>query len=82
MLSALYLLDAKLTETNTIKLKFLNKNGETKEFVDDNFKPYFLVAHPLTEEEKGVVNYFSGNVETVEKVDLFTGEIRVLEKIS
>jgi DNA polymerase elongation subunit (family B) len=82
MLSALYLLDAKLTETNAVKLKFLNKNGEIQEFVDNNFKPYFLVAHPLTVEEKGVVKYFSGIMETVEKVDLFTSETRVLEKIS
>jgi DNA polymerase elongation subunit (family B) len=82
MLSAPYLLDAKLTETNAVKLKFLNKNGEIQEIVDNNFKPYFLVAHPLTEEEKGVVKYFSGIMETVEKVDLFTSETRVLEKIS
>jgi DNA polymerase elongation subunit (family B) len=82
MLSALYLLDAKLTETNAVKLKFLNTNGEIQEIVDNNFKPYFLVAHPLTEEEKRVVKYFSGIMETVEKVDLFTGETRVLQKIS
>lgn len=78
----LYLLDAKLTETNAIKLEFLNDNGETQEFVDDKFKPYFLIAHPLTEEEKGVIKYFSGEAETVEKTDLFTNEKRMLEKIS
>ncbi len=81
-MSHLYLFDATLTETNKIKLKFLNTKGEIQEFVDDDFKPYFLVAHPLTEEEKGVVKYFSGEAETVQKIDLFTGETRILEKIS
>jgi len=81
-LNSLYLLDAALTETNKVKLKFLDTNGEIREFVDDDYKPYFLVASPLTEEEKGVIKYFSGETETVEKADLFTGESRVLEKVS
>jgi DNA polymerase elongation subunit (family B) len=82
ILNSLYLLDAKLTETNAVKLKFLNRGGEFQEFVDDQFKPYFLADHPLTEEEKGWVKYFSGEAETVEKTDLFIGETRILEKIS
>jgi DNA polymerase elongation subunit (family B) len=81
-LNSLYLLDAALTETNKVKLKFLDTNGEIREFIDDAYKPYFLAASPLTEEEKGVIRYFSGETETVEKTDLFTGESRVLEKVS
>jgi len=81
-LNALYLVDARLTETNAVKLRFLSTNGEIREFVDDKFKPYFLVAHPLTEEEKGVVKYFSGEAEVVKKVDLFRGATRDLQRIS
>jgi DNA polymerase elongation subunit (family B) len=81
-LNSLYLLDVALTETNKVKLKFLDTNGEIREFVDDNYKPYFLAASPLAEEEKGIIKYFSGETETVEKADLFTGESRVLEKVS
>jgi len=81
-LNSLYLLDAALTETNKVKLKFLDTNGEIREFTDDYYKPYFLAASPLTEEEKGVIRYFSGETETVEKADLFTGESKVLEKVS
>jgi DNA polymerase elongation subunit (family B) len=81
-LNSLYLLDVALTETNKVKLKFLDTNGEIKEFVDDNYQPYFLAASPLAEEEKRVITYFSGETETVEKADLFTGETKVLEKIS
>jgi len=82
ILNALYLLDASLTETNAIKLKFRNTSGEIQEFIDDKFKPYFLADHPLTEEEKGWIKYFSGEAETLEKTDLFTSETRSLEKIS
>jgi len=81
-LDSFYLADAALTETNKVKLKFLNVNGEIKEFIDNDYKPYFLAAGPLTEEEKGVIKYFSGETETVEKTDLFTGESKVLEKIT
>jgi DNA polymerase elongation subunit (family B) len=65
-----------------VKLKFLDTNGETKEFIDDDYKPYFLATSPLTEEEKHLIKYFSGETETVEKIDLFTAETKVLEKIS
>jgi DNA polymerase elongation subunit (family B) len=81
-LNHLYLLDAALTETNKVKLKFLGPNGEIREFVDDDYKPYFLTLSPLTEEEKSVITYFSGETETVEKNDLFTGETKVLEKVT
>jgi DNA polymerase I len=81
-LNSLYLLDAALTETNKVKLKFLDTNGEIREFIDDYYKPYFLATSPLTEEEKGAIKYFSGEAEIIEKADLFTGESRVLEKVS
>ena len=81
-MNSLYLLDAALTETNKVKLKFLDTNGEIREFIDDAYKPYFLAASPLAEEERRVITYFSGEAETVEKADLFTGESRVLEKVS
>jgi len=81
-LTELYLLDVALTETNAIKLKFLDNNGEIQEVIDDKFQPYFLSAQPLTEEEKGVINYFSGQSETAKKIDLLTNETKSLEKIS
>ena len=81
-MNTLYLLDVALTETNKVKLKFLDANREIREFIDNDYKPYFLAASPLKEEEKRVITYFSGETETVEKADLFTGESRVLEKVS
>jgi DNA polymerase elongation subunit (family B) len=80
-LDTLYLLDAEATQTNAIKLKFIDKNGNAKEFLDDKFKPYFLAAYPLTEADEEVIRYFSGSAETVDKVDIFTGQKRTLTKV-
>lgn len=73
-LSATYLLDATVTETNAVKLKFIDENGNIREFVDDKYKPYFLTTYPLTNEDEGIVHYFSGAVQPVERIDLFTGK--------
>jgi len=81
-LNALYLLEATVTETNAIKLKFLNNNGKIEEIIDEKYKPYFLTLYPLTNEEEKIVNYFSGDAQNVEKTDLFTGEKRSLVKVS
>jgi hypothetical protein len=78
----MYLIDAVLTETNTVKLKFLDENGKIREFVEEKCKPYFLTAYQLTSEDEETVRYFSGDVQTVEKTDLFTGEKRTLAKVS
>jgi DNA polymerase elongation subunit (family B) len=80
-LNILYLLDATLTETNAIKLKFLDIDGKIEEIVDDKYKPYFLGLHPLTQEENEAVEYFSGKVEATEKIDLFSGEKKTLAKV-
>ena len=81
-MKALYLIDVAVTETNMIKLKFLNSDGKIEEIVDENYRPYFLTLYPLTNEEEKIVNYFSGNIQMVEKKDLFTGERRTLGKVS
>ncbi len=82
ILNALYLLDATVTETNAIKLKFLNVNGQTQEIIDDKYKPYFLIPYPPKTEELEIIKYFSGNIQTIEKTDLFTNEKRLLAKVS
>jgi DNA polymerase elongation subunit (family B) len=82
ILNKLYLLDAVATETNAVKLRFLSPEGEIKEFVDDKYKPYSLMHYPPKNEEWETIKYFSGIVQTVEKIDLFTGEKRALAKVS
>jgi DNA polymerase elongation subunit (family B) len=78
----LYLLDATVTETNAVKLKFLDEEGRIKEFINDQYKPYFFAQYPLKNEELEIIKYFSGNIQTVEKTELFTGERRTLARIS
>ena len=82
VLSSLYLIDALVTETNSIKLKFSDINGKIREIVDEKYKPYFLTSYPMTDEDRAIVSYFSGNIQLVEKTGLFTGEKRTLAKIS
>lgn len=77
----LYLLDATVTATNAVKLKFADANGEIVEVTDDRYRSYFYVAHPLSEQSNEVVKYFSGQVQIVEKVDLFSDETRLFSKI-
>jgi DNA polymerase elongation subunit (family B) len=81
-LNTLYLLDTTVTETNAVKLKFLDGEGKIREFIDDKYKPYFFTEYPLKNEELEITKYFSGNIQTVEKTELFTGEKRTLAKIS
>jgi hypothetical protein len=81
-MSANYLVDADVTENNAVRLKLLDKDGNIRELVDDKYKPYCLVAYPLTKEDEEVVHYFSGRTEPVNKLDLFTGEKRTLTRVS
>jgi DNA polymerase elongation subunit (family B) len=81
-LNGLYLVNATATETNAIKLQFINAKGEIQEFIDDTFKPYFIATHSLTEGEKATVTHYSGSLETIEKIELFTGETGIFQKIT
>jgi len=46
-MKGLYLLNVEITETNAIKLKFLDENGKVNEIIDEGYKPYFLAPFPL-----------------------------------
>lgn len=76
-----YLLDTTVTETNAVKLKFLDADGKIKEVVDDKYKPYFFIPYPPTNEDLGVIRYFSGNLQAAEKIELFSGEKRIFGKV-
>lgn len=80
-MDVLYLLDASVTETNAVKLRFLDAEGKCVEIVDNGYKPYCLAQHPVLAEDAETIKYFSGELELVEKTDLFTNERRTLAKI-
>lgn len=81
-MGTLYLVDATVTETNSIKLVFSDSNGKISEIIDEKYKPYFLTTYPLTDEDRQIITYFSGNIQVIEKSDLFTGEKKTLAKVS
>lgn len=81
-MGALYLVDVVLTETNAVRSVFVDIGGEKRSFLDEEYRPYFLVPQPLIAESKDVIDYFSGQVQMVEKQDLFTREKRNLAMIS
>lgn len=80
-MEALYFIDAKVTETNAIKLRFCDIRGKVEEFIRNEYKPYFYAPHPLRDEEIKIVNYLSGNMQPIEKIDLFDGESKTFAKI-
>jgi DNA polymerase elongation subunit (family B) len=80
-LDALYLLDASVTETNAVRLRFLNAEGMCVETVDDKYKPYCFTAYPVSAEDAETIKYFSGELELVEKTNLFTNEKRALARV-
>ncbi len=81
-MSRLFLIDASITETNAVRLKFTDAAGNLRELIDDKYKPYFASLHPLSNEDKQVVDHFSGETQLIEKTDLFTNEKKMLTKIS
>lgn len=81
-MTELYLVDASVTATNAVKLKFVDANGNVKEVIDERYRPYFLAGHPLTSEQRQTVEYFSGTTQPAEKTDLYTGEKRVMTRVS
>ncbi|MBS7632288.1 hypothetical protein KEJ15_01520 [Candidatus Bathyarchaeota archaeon] len=81
-MTELFLLDAMLTETNAIKLRFVDSSSHVTEIIDKDYKPYFFVAYPLSEKDKEIILQFSGNAQIAQKIDLFTNEKRVLGQVN
>jgi DNA polymerase elongation subunit (family B) len=64
-----------------MKLKFVNDDVQVKEVVDTDYKPYFIAPYPLTEQQRKVVENFSGKTEMIEKIDLWSNEKLALTKV-
>jgi DNA polymerase elongation subunit (family B) len=76
-----YLIDAKV-EDNTVKLTFYSSSkNKLVEFRDDTYQPYLVISYPLSEQDEETVHSFQGEVEVVEKRDLFTDEVKEFAKV-
>ena len=77
-----YLLDAK-TEGRIVILRFYrDQTGETLEIRDSDYKPYFFLPHPLSKTDEEGIRSLYGEVEVVNKRDLFTDELKKLSKVA
>jgi DNA polymerase elongation subunit (family B) len=81
-LSLCYLLDAS-SDKNTILLTVYDAGtGVVREIRDETYKPYILSASPLSKEDEVVIRDLGAEVSTAEKVDLFTGEVRTVTRVT
>jgi len=77
-----YLIDAKTT-TGTVTLRFCDALGnQVKEVRDSKYEPYFLIPYPLSEKDTYTIDRIVGKVSQVQKLDLFTDELKTLAKVS
>ncbi|MBS7657442.1 hypothetical protein KEJ33_05915 [Candidatus Bathyarchaeota archaeon] len=69
-------------EEGTITLTLFNaESGEIRKIRNETYKPYFFIRSPLTSQDRKVLNGTNVKLSTVEKIDLFTKEKRVLTRV-
>ncbi len=77
----MYLIDANV-EDNTVKLTFYESSrNRLVEFKDETYKPYLMIPYPLSKQDEETTHSFQGEVEVVEKRDLFTDEVKEFAKV-
>ncbi len=70
------------SDKNVITLHVLNGlTGETQQIKDDAYKPYFLLHSPLTSKDEAILQSMSIKTCTVEKIDLFSDEKRMMTRV-
>jgi len=81
-LDSYYLLDAK-TEGRIVTLRFYHaKKHEITEIKDLDYKSYFFLPHPLSKSDEEGIRSLHGEVEVLERRDLFTDELKELAKVT
>ena len=77
-----YLIDSFINSDFGITLRFCDASAKQfREVRDDRYKPYFLVPHPISKRDEYAVNRIFGKVSKIKKRDLFSNEIRILNKV-
>jgi DNA polymerase elongation subunit (family B) len=79
----LFLWNVGFTDTSReITLEFYDSSrGELEKFSVSNYQPYFLAAYPLSKDEEEAVASVQGEVELVQRQNLFTEETTQLIKV-
>ncbi|MDH5780787.1 MAG: hypothetical protein OEZ29_09375, partial [Candidatus Bathyarchaeota archaeon] len=77
-----YLIDSFMNSDFNIILRFYDASAkEFREITDDRYKPYFLVPYPFSKRDEYTVNRIFGKVSKIKKRDLFSNEMRTLNKV-
>ncbi len=79
-----YLLDAIVSEKEQgIKLTFFNSSeNKWKEILDTDYRPYFFIPYPISDDDLKVAETMNLDPLIVEKVDLFTRQIKKFVRIN
>jgi len=80
-LSGLYLLDAEV-DSKGIRLYFYDpEESRIVDVVDTEYKPYFLVPHPLSPDDEKVVVDLGARTENAQKIDLFGTNLKTVTRV-
>ncbi|MDH5461178.1 MAG: hypothetical protein OEX09_03005 [Candidatus Bathyarchaeota archaeon] len=77
-----YLIDSFMNSDFDIILRFYDTSAKQfTEVRDGRYKPYFLVPYPLSKRDEYTVNRIFAKVSKIKKRDLFSNEMRTLNKV-
>ena len=79
-----YLLEAAVSEKDQgIKLTFFNPSeNKWKEILDTDYRPYFFIPYPISEDDQKVLDNLNLEPIIVEKIDLFTRQTEKIAQIN
>jgi DNA polymerase elongation subunit (family B) len=82
-LTIFYLLDAAVSEKEQgIKMTFFNPpENKWKEVLDTEYRPYFFIPYPITEDDAKVIQELKLRTKFVEKTDLFSRQTIELTRV-
>lgn len=80
-MDVLYLIDSQL-DGGDVRLRLYDASSERmRELRDGDYRPYFLIPYPLSQEDEYSVERIVGKVSTVKKREIFTDKMKTLAKI-
>ena len=76
-----YLLDAEVVPDGLKLLFFNQQTSNLEEMLDEDYRPYFFVPHPLSKADENIVDELGLNTEAVEKKELFSDQLVKVTKV-
>ena len=76
-----YLLDAETVPEGVRLLYFNPQTGDLKEILDEDYRPYFYVPHPLSKADEEIIEELGAKTGIQEKKDLFSDHAVKVTKV-